>query len=74
MAPQQIMATLPEGHDTVKTKPCRATPDGDVTVRYRYPLRLVSPIQSTKEKDCRQAERHRNDGGGKIALVPVLMQ
>src|SRR6266446_2629850 len=63
-----------ERQDSVVAQACGPTPDNYVTVRDRDALGFVGSIQAAEEEYGRGAQRDRNDGSGKIPLVPVLMQ
>src|SRR5229473_42053 len=74
LAAQQSMLAIGERRDTVKEQPRRPAPHHDIAVLEPVSLRLVGAHKSAEKEDCRQSERHRDDGVSEIAFVLVMMQ
>src|SRR5947209_4728352 len=68
------MLAIPQRRDAVKGKPCRAAPHDQIAMLQPKTLWCVAAFQSAEQKRRGQPERNRDDRGGEIVLILVLMQ
>src|SRR5262249_56981746 len=68
------MLALGQRHDAVEGQACRATPDDDVAMLERDPLRTIRSLLTAEQEYGRQTQRHRDDGRTVVAFVAVLVE
>ena len=74
LAAEKRVFAVRERRHTVKEQPRGPAPHRDVAMLQPIALRPVVTCCAAKQEYCRQTERHRNDGRGKIPLVAILVQ